>query len=248
MLIDIAVVFGGGLLLGFVVSFFRLRARLPRWVKTLIGTKSAAMIVTQNNTVEFVGLEFRAPGIAVTKDLTHIVIIPPGTTPMYVKKWGELYIAAEISTQYPYKCNCGGITVTVLPATCTQRDPIDPHCLDEFAKVLGQISKTLPVGPISVSLAADWEKLRLSVRSHAADLLVPAITAVATAAQSLAKAKSVVLGVTKPKKGAMESMKQWLLVMSVAVKVVLGIMSIALRGPSFGLIWRLLRKVHRILQ
>jgi len=227
--------FLGGAVFGIFVGYFGLRARMPPWIRAVLGAKTLAMIVGEGRSVEFTALEFKAPGIALAKGRAHVVIIPPGTAPLHIRQGGELYVAAESTTHYSYAVSGLDknevIAMRILPATCNAGSSLaDPHCLDELAKVLGQVSKTLPVGPISVSLAADWRHIRNLVRSRAAQLLASAITAVANTARARDEAKSLIVEMAKLSKAQIGNMMKWLVVIIIIVVIAFGILSILVRG------------------
>jgi len=226
--------FFGGAVFGIFVGYFGLRARLPPWVRAAMGARAVAMIFTRGGTVRFAGLEFKAPGIAMAKGMAHIVIVPPGTKALHMERGGELYIAAEASTHYSYVHSAltrdSVFATHVLPASCAQGDLGDPQCLDELARQVGQVSKQLPVGPLVVSISADWEKLQNHVVDTSAQLLSSALMATSTAAQTQSEAKSLILEIAKLNKAAVGGMMKWVAIIIIIVAIAFGILSVVLRG------------------
>jgi len=235
--VDIAIsigIFLGGAVFGIVVGFFGLRARLPPWVRAAMGTRNLAMVFTRGGTVRFVGMEFKAPGIAMAKGMAHIVVVPPGTKPFHLEHGGVMYIAAEASTHYSYAHSAlskdSVFAVKVLPATCMQGDLGDPHCLDELARAVGQVSRELPVGPLVVSIAADRDALINHVVDTSAQLLSSALNATAAMAQAQSKAESFILELAKLTKAQASSVLKWAVIIIIVVAIAFGILSVVLRG------------------
>jgi len=235
--VDIAIsigIFLGGAVFGIIVGFFGLRARLPPWVRTLMGGRNMAMIFTRGGTIRIVGLEFKAPGIAVARGMAHIVIVPPGTRPYHLEHGGVMYVAAEASTHYSYAHSAlsgdSVFAVRVLPASCAQGDLGEPHCLDELARAVGQVSKELPVGPLVVSIAADRDALINHVVDTSAQLLSSALNATATMAQAQTKAESLILELAKLTKAQASSVLKWAVIIIIVVAIAFGILSVVMRG------------------